>query len=138
MMFQIEQKVFMTMKTTFFKVSKMAFFHRGYPMLLAKKCIFFHYLFSLKIRLERRFNNILGRKKTYFDYERKILYGLKSRLFLKGLTHAFGQIMPIFICFRSKQDYKQYLLTLQIKKRPFFTITAECFKVLKITFFQRG
>ena len=71
-----------------------------------KMHFFFHYLFSLKIRLERRFNNILGRKKTYFDYERKILYGLKSRLFLKGLTHAFGQIMPIFICFRSKQDYK--------------------------------
>ena len=62
--------------------------------------IFFHYLFSLKMRLERRFNNILGRKKTYFDYERKILYGLKSRLFPKGLTHAFGQKMPNFSLFR--------------------------------------
>ena len=33
-------------------------------MLLVKKCNFFPYLFSLKIRLEVRFNNVLDRKKT--------------------------------------------------------------------------
>ena len=29
---------------------------------------FFHFLFSLKIRLEIRFNNVLERKETFFDY----------------------------------------------------------------------
>ena len=40
-------------------------------MLLVKKCQFFHYLFSLKIRLEIRFNNVLKRKEPFFDYKNK-------------------------------------------------------------------
>ena len=52
-------------------------------MLLVKKCNFFHYLFSLKIRLELRVNNVLDGKKTFFDYKDKIFHSLKTR------THAF-------------------------------------------------
>ena len=33
---------------------------------LVKKCQFFHYLFSLKIRLEIGFNNVLKRKEPFF------------------------------------------------------------------------
>ena len=36
-------------------------------MLLVTKCNFFHYLFSLKIGLEIRLNDILDRKETFFD-----------------------------------------------------------------------
>ena len=60
-------------------------------MLLVKNCNFFHYFFLLKIRLELRFNNVLDRKKTFFDYKYKIFDTLKNRIFPKGLTHAFGQ-----------------------------------------------
>ena len=40
-------------------------------MLLVNKCNFFHYLFSTKIRLEIRLNNVLDRKETFFDYKKK-------------------------------------------------------------------
>ena len=42
---------------------KSIFFKRVDPCFWLKKCNFFHYLFSLKIRLEVRFNNFLDRKK---------------------------------------------------------------------------
>ena len=39
-------------------------------MLLVIKCHFFDFLFSLKIRLEIRYN-VLHRKETFFDHEKK-------------------------------------------------------------------
>ena len=60
-------------------------------MLLVKNCNFVHYFFLLKIRLELRFNNVLDRKKTFFDYKYKIFDTLKNGIFPKGLSHAFGQ-----------------------------------------------
>ena len=58
-------------------------------MLSAKKMQFFHYLFSLKIRLEVRFNNVLDREKreivlsnfvekneTSFDYKNGMFQSL--------------------------------------------------------------
>ena len=68
-------------------------------MLLVKKCQFFHYFVWLKIRLEIRLNNVLDRKKTCFDYKRKISISPKNRMFPKGLTQAFGQKMPILSLF---------------------------------------
>ena len=65
-------------------------------MLLVKKCNFFHNLFLLKIRVKIRFNNILKRTETFSDYENKVFQTPKNRIFPKGLTHAFGQEMPIF------------------------------------------
>ena len=59
-------------------------------MLLVKKCQFFHYLFSLKIRLEIRFNNVLQRKEPFCYYKKKNFESPKSRIFPKGLTHSFG------------------------------------------------
>ena len=63
---------------------------------------FFHYLFSLKRGLEPRFNNVLDRKETFFDYIKKNFQRLKKRIFPRGLTRAFGQEMEFFIiiCFR--------------------------------------
>ena len=70
------------------------------PFFWSEKCNFFHYLFSLKIRLEIMFNDVLDRKETFFDYKNKIFQRLKNRIFSKGLTHAFSQKMPKFSLFR--------------------------------------
>ena len=64
-------------------------------MLLVKKCQFFHYFVWLKIRLEIRLNNVLDTKEPFFDYKRKISKSPKNPIFPKGLTHAFGQKIPI-------------------------------------------
>ena len=63
-------------------------------MLLVKKCQFFLYLVLVKTRLEKRFNNVIDRKETFFKYKNKIFQSPKNRSFPKGLTHAFGQKMP--------------------------------------------
>ena len=62
------------------------------------------FLFSVKIRLEIRFNNVLDRKQTFLDYKDKIFQRLKNRIFPKGLTHAFGQKMTNFSVFRFGQN----------------------------------
>ena len=92
-------------------------------MLLVKKCNDFHYLFSLKIGLEIRFNNIINRKETLFDYENKNFITSQKWHFPKGLSHDFGQKMPLFSLFVfgqnktrnstyfvQKNEYKQELL----------------------------
>ena len=69
-------------------------------MLLVKKCNYLHFLFSVKLRLEIRFNNVLDRKKnTFFDNKDKMFQGPKTRTFPKGLTHTFGKKNAIFLNF---------------------------------------
>ena len=46
----MEKKPFFAKKIQSFKVPKIAFFQRGYPMLLIKNVFFFLELFSVKIR----------------------------------------------------------------------------------------
>ena len=53
-------------------------------------------LFSVKIRLEIMFNNVLDRKETFVGHKIFNLASLKNRILLKGLTHAFGQKMYFF------------------------------------------
>ena len=65
-------------------------------MLLLKKFQLFLYLFLVKTRQEIRFNNVLDRKETFFDYKNQIFQSPKNRIFPKELTHAFGQKMPNF------------------------------------------
>ena len=68
-------------------------------MVLVEKCQFFLYLVLVKTRPEMRFNNVVDRKETFFEYNNKIFQSPKNRIFPKGLTHAFGQKMPIFSLF---------------------------------------
>ena len=77
-------------------------------MLLVKKCHFFHYFVWLKIRLEIKLNNVLDIKEPFLDYKRKISKSPKNGIFPKGLTHCFGQKMPILSLFGFGQnkDYK--------------------------------
>ena len=58
--------MFFTEKKNFFLSVKATF------LLLLKKFQFFFYLFLVKTRLEIRFNNVLDRKETFFDYKNKI------------------------------------------------------------------
>ena len=73
-------------------------------MLLLKKFQFFLYLFLVKTRQEIRFNNVLDRKETFFDYKNQIFQSPKNRIFPKELTHAFGQKMPNFSLFGFGQN----------------------------------
>ena len=68
-------------------------------MLLVKTCNVFHYLFSLKIRLEITFNNILDRKGSFVDHKNKIFQSPRNPIFPNGLTPAFGQKMQFFFQF---------------------------------------
>ena len=73
-------------------------------MLLLKKFQFFLYLFLVKTRQEIRFNNVLDRKETFFDYKNQIFQSPKNPIFPKELTHAFGQKMPNFSLFGFGQN----------------------------------
>ena len=44
-----------------------------------------------------RFNNVQDTKEPIFDNKRKISESPKNRIFLKGLTHAFGQKCQLFL-----------------------------------------
>ena len=90
-------------------------------MLLVSKCNFFHYLFSTKIRLEIRFNNVLDRKETFFDYK-KNFQSLKNCIFPKWLTHAFGQKCKFF----------HFLFSLKIRLEISFKNVPD----IKETFFE--
>ena len=73
-------------------------------MLLVKKCQFCHYLCSLKITPEIRFNNVLKRKEPFFTIKKKKVESPKIHIFPEGLTHAFGQTMPNFSLFGFGQN----------------------------------
>ena len=49
-------------------------------MLLVIKCHFFHFLFSLKIRLEIRYNNFLDREETFLTIYKKELHNVSGHL----------------------------------------------------------
>ena len=89
------KQTFSSIKTKFFKVPKVVIFQ----ILLVKKCQIFLYLFLAKTRLEVRLNNVRNTKEPFFDYKRKISKSPINRMFLKGLTHGFGQKMPILSSF---------------------------------------
>ena len=97
-------------------------------MLLVKKCNFFQFLFSVKMRLEIRFNNVLDRKKSLFDYEVKIFQSPKNR------THAifFLYLFPVKI--RLEKRFNNVL----DKKTPLFDHESKIFQRLKNRIFPKG
>ena len=97
--FAEKEKTFLTIKKNRFQIPKNRIFPKGLGDAFGQKCNFFHYLFSLKIRLEVRFNNVVDRKQNFFDYKDKIFQSPKNCIFREGLTHAFGQKMQFFSLF---------------------------------------
>ena len=89
------KQTFFDYKDQFFQSPKNRIFSKGVnPRFWSKNLIFFLYLFSVKKGLEIRFNNVLGRKETFFDHKNKIFQRLKNIIFSKGVNP----------CFRSKND----------------------------------
>ena len=69
-------------------------------MLLLKNANFFIiFFFSVKIRLETRFDNVLDRKETFLTIK-TTFSSPKNGIFPNVLTHTFGQKIPNFSLFR--------------------------------------
>ena len=79
-------------------------------------------MFLVKIRPETRFNSILDRKETFFDYK-KFFSSPKNRIFPKGLTHALGEKMLNVSLFRFRQE--KMLNNFVQKKDTFFTFLVQ-------------
>ena len=65
-------------------------------MLLVKNCYFFLYLFSLKVRLEIMFNNVLDRKETFFGHKKFSLSKTQKSHFSKGVNPCFWSKNVVF------------------------------------------
>ena len=61
---------------------------------------------DLVIRLDIMLSDFSGKTETCLDYKKKNqnFLNCKKSAFPKGLTHAFGQKMPIFSLFRFGQN----------------------------------
>ena len=67
-------------------------------MVLVKKWPFFHFFFLGNIGQENVFYNIPERKNAFLAHKKRSSKSRKIEIFLKGLTHGFGQKMAIFPC----------------------------------------
>ena len=67
-------------------------------MVLVKKWPFFHFFLLGNIGQENVFYNILERKNAFVAHKKRSSKSRKIEIFLKGLTHGFGQKMAIFPC----------------------------------------
>ena len=69
-------------------------------MLLIRKCRFFVYLDLVKRRLEIMLNDFAEEKRNlFFGYKKHNFSKSKKSTFPKGLTHGFGQKIPIFFVY---------------------------------------
>ena len=82
-MFEIE-KLFLTIKAKFFEVPNIVLFQWVNLWFGLKNAFFFLYLFSVKIRLEIRFNNVLDRKKPFLTIKTKFFNVSKIVFFQRG------------------------------------------------------
>ena len=64
------KKTIFALKNSIFQCHKNWFFLKGLTHAFGQKCNFFLYLFSVKIRLEIMFNNVLYRKETFFSHKK--------------------------------------------------------------------
>ena len=68
-MFYREKKLFLIIKSKIVETPQNRIFKRVNPCFWSESSNFFIFLFSLKIRLEIRYNNVLDRKETFFYYK---------------------------------------------------------------------
>ena len=107
-------------------------------MLSLKKYFFSNFLFLIKIRVEIRFNNILKRKQTLFDYKNKHFQSPKNRIFPKGLTHAFGQKIHFCFNFFIKIRLKIRFNNVLKRKQTLFDYKNKHFQSPKNRIFPKG
>ena len=75
-------------------------------MVLVKNWTFFHVFIFVKIRQENVFEDILGRKKSFFRLKIRKLKKSKSRDFPKRIVHGFDKKFAIFPSFYFWQNQK--------------------------------
>ena len=108
-------------------------------MLLVKKCNFFLYLFSIKIRIKIRFNNDLDSKQTFCYYKEKLFHSPKNRIFPRGLTHAFSQKYHLFLyLFSGKIRLEIMLNKVWDRKETFFDYKNNHFSTSQKCHFFKG
>ena len=82
MMFQIENKPFLTIKTKIFQHLKTGIFAKGLTHTFGQTMIFFSLIFfSDKKGVEIKFYDVLDTKQTFFVYKNKIIQSLKKAFF---------------------------------------------------------
>ena len=69
-MFYNEKKPFLGIKNSVFQSPKNRTFPKGLTHAFGQKMYFFLELFSVKIKLEIMFNNVLERKETFFGHKK--------------------------------------------------------------------
>ena len=96
--FAEKKNLFLAIKNIIFQSLKNRIFPEGVNLWFwTKNANFFLSLDLIKIRLEIILSEFAKKKETFFDLEKhNFLKSKKSHFFSKGLTHAFGQKMPIF------------------------------------------
>ena len=89
--------------------------------------------------LEIRFNDVLDRTESFFDYRNNIFQDLKNGIFPKGLSHAFGQKMELFSGFASGQKGLEIRLNDVLDRtESFFDYKNNIFQGLKNGIFPKG
>ena len=92
---QTKRKPFLTINNRIFQSPKNRIFFPGVNLSYWPKNAIFS-LFSFdQIRLEIMLSDFEEKKDTFFGLKKKIFESPKNRIFSKGLTHTFGQNMPI-------------------------------------------
>ena len=93
-------------------------------MILTKKSQIFLYLDLVKITLQIMLNYFEEKKETFSDYKKEnFLKSKKSLFFSKGLTHAFGQKILLFLYFDLIKIRLGIMLSdFQEKKKPFLAL----------------
>ena len=85
--------------------SQKSHFSKGVnPCFWSKNVVFFLELFSVKIRLEIMFNNVLERKETFFGHKKSNLSKSQKSHFSKGVNPCFWSKNVIFSLFVFRQN----------------------------------
>ena len=94
------KNAFLDYKNKKFKKSKkLRFFQRGQPMVLVQKWPFFQLFFLFYIGQKNLFYDIREQKKPFLTKKTWSLKSRKIEIFPKGLTHALGPKIAIFLTF---------------------------------------
>ena len=91
-------------------------------MFLVKKCSFFLELFSVKIRLEIMFTNVLETKETFFGHKKVNLFKSQKSHFSKGVNPCFWSKNVVFFLelFSVKIRPEIMLNSVRHRKETFF------------------
>ena len=120
--------------------SQKSYFPKGVnPCFQSKNVVFFLELFSVKIRLEIMFNNVPERKETFLGHKKSSLSKPQKSHFSKGVNPCFQSKNEVFFLeLFSVKIRLEIMFHVLERKKPFWAIKIQFFKVPKMAFFQRG